>query len=109
VLHQRIAQRLARMMEQGFLSEVATLKARGDLTARHPALRAVGYRQLWAHLDGAYGLEEASERILAATRQLAKRQITWLRADRAMRWLDPSAPDAYERWKCELRRELAGT
>ncbi len=108
VLHRRIAQRLGRMMARGFLAEVERLRARPDLTARHPALRAVGYRQLWAHLEGRYGLEEAHERALAATRQLAKRQLTWLRSDRATRWIDPDAPGAYEQWKCELRRELAG-
>jgi tRNA dimethylallyltransferase len=108
VLHRRIAQRLSLMMEQGFLDEVARLHARGDLTARHPALRAVGYRQLWVHLEGGCGLQEARDRALVATRQLAKRQLTWLRADLGIRWLDPDAPDAYEQWKCELRRELVG-
>jgi len=106
VLHRRIGERLSRMMEQGFLDEVARLYARGDLGARRPALRAVGYRQLWAHLEGHCGLDEARDRALAATRQLAKRQLTWLRADREMRWIDPDAPGAYEKWKCELRREL---
>ncbi len=108
VLHRRIAARLSRMMDRGFLAEVRGLHARGDLTARHPALRAVGYRQLWAHLEGQYGLEEACGRALAATRQLAKRQLTWLRADRATRWIDPDASGAFENWKCELRRELVG-
>jgi tRNA dimethylallyltransferase len=108
VLHRRIAERLSRMMERGFLAEVETLHRRGDLTARHPALRAVGYRQLWAHLEGACRLDEAYERALAATRQLAKRQLTWLKADRALKWIDPGAGDGYERLKCELRRELIG-
>jgi tRNA dimethylallyltransferase len=107
-LHQSLARRLSRMMEQGFLDEVARLHARGDLTARHPAIRAVGYRQLWSHLEGRCGLDEACDRALAATRQLAKRQLTWLRADRGIRWIDPDAPGAYEQWKCELRRELVG-
>jgi tRNA dimethylallyltransferase len=106
VLHERLAQRFARMMEEGFLAEVERLHSRPDLTARHPAIRAVGYRQLWAHLDGAYGLEEARSRAVAATRQLAKRQLTWLRSDQAVRWIDPHAADAFEAWKCELRREL---
>ncbi|MGH8261283.1 MAG: tRNA (adenosine(37)-N6)-dimethylallyltransferase MiaA [Steroidobacteraceae bacterium] len=105
-LHGRIAQRFAGMMENGFLAEVERLRTRRDLTARHPALRAVGYRQLWAHLDGQYGIAEARERALAATRQLAKRQLTWLRSDSQVRWIDPLAPGAYESWKCELRREL---
>jgi tRNA dimethylallyltransferase len=106
MLHRRIEQRLSHMMEQGFLDEVAGLYKRGDLTSRHPAVRAVGYRQLWAHLEGRYGLDEARDKALAATRQLAKRQLTWLRADRDIRWIDPDTPAAYERWKCELRREL---
>ncbi|HXS28443.1 MAG TPA: tRNA (adenosine(37)-N6)-dimethylallyltransferase MiaA [Steroidobacteraceae bacterium] len=109
VLHERLARRLAQMMEQGFLAEVERLRSRPELTARHPALRAVGYRQLWAHLDGAYGLDEARERALAATRQLAKRQLTWLRSDPEIRWVDSSAAGAYEAWKHELRRELVGT
>lgn len=108
VLHQALALRLTRMMAQGFLEEVTKLHARGDLTAETPALRAVGYRQLWAHLEGRYGLAEARERALIATRQLAKRQLTWLRAERDLRVLDPSAPQAFEQWKCELRRELTG-
>ncbi|MGH8150668.1 MAG: tRNA (adenosine(37)-N6)-dimethylallyltransferase MiaA [Steroidobacteraceae bacterium] len=107
-LNRRLVERLSHMMEHGFLEEVARLRARGDLTARHPALRAVGYRQLWAHLEGAYGLGEANERALAATRQLAKRQLTWLRADRAVRWIDPGVGGAFEALKCDLRRELVG-
>ena len=71
------------MMAAGFLDEVRRLRARGDLTARHPSMRAVGYRQLWAHLDGEYGREEAVARALTATRQLAKRQLTWIRGERA--------------------------
>ncbi|MGH8217575.1 MAG: tRNA (adenosine(37)-N6)-dimethylallyltransferase MiaA [Steroidobacteraceae bacterium] len=105
-LKERLAARLLRMMEEGFLAEVERLRSRPDLTARHPALRAVGYRQLWAHLEGAYGLNEACEKALAATRQLAKRQLTWLRSDREVRWIDPQAPGAYEAWKGELHREL---
>ncbi len=108
VLHLRLARRLSRMMAEGFLAEVQRLHARRDLTARHPALRAVGYRQLWAHLEGQYGIDEACERALAATRQLAKRQLTWLRSDRATRWIDPDGPGAFDNWKCELRRELIG-
>ena len=106
VLHERLARRLARMMEEGFLAEVERLRSRPDLTARHPALRAVGYRQLWAHLDGDYDLDEARERALAATRQLAKRQMTWLRSDREVRSIDPYAPGAYEAWRHEVRRQL---
>jgi tRNA dimethylallyltransferase len=88
-LHERLARRLNSMMAAGFLDEVRRLRARGDLTARHPAMRAVGYRQLWAHLDGEYGREEAVARALAATRQLAKRQLTWIRGEPGARRLDP--------------------
>lgn len=107
-LHARLAQRFERMLSRGFLAEVAQLRDRGDLTARHPALRAVGYRQLWAHLEGQFGFAEACERALAATRQLAKRQLTWLRADREIKWIDPLAAGAYESWRAELHRELVG-
>jgi tRNA dimethylallyltransferase len=77
------------MMHAGLLEEVRALRARGDLTAEHPAIRAVGYRQLWAHLAGGYSLETAVERAVAATRQLAKRQMTWLRSMSNIRALDP--------------------
>jgi tRNA dimethylallyltransferase len=106
VLHDRIANRFHAMMAEGFLDEVARLHARGDLTAEHPSIRAVGYRQLWAHLGGQYSLAEAVIRSIAATRQLAKRQLTWLRADKEIRWINSQAPDAYDRWSYDLRREL---
>ena len=77
------------MMAAGFLDEVRGLRDRGDLSARHPSMRAVGYRQLWAHLEGEYALEEAVARGVAATRQLAKRQLTWLRGEASGTWLDP--------------------
>jgi tRNA dimethylallyltransferase len=93
VLHERLARRFERMMAAGFLEEVAGLKSRGDLTARHPSMRAVGYRQLWAHLDGEYGLDEAMQRAVAATRQLAKRQLTWMRGEPLGEWLDPEDPE----------------
>ncbi|MBV9346132.1 MAG: tRNA (adenosine(37)-N6)-dimethylallyltransferase MiaA [Gammaproteobacteria bacterium] len=89
-LHQSLAARLGGMMAAGFLEEVRQLRGRGDLTARHPSMRAVGYRQLWAHLDGRWPLDEAIARALAATRQLAKRQLTWMRAERRALRLDPA-------------------
>ena len=88
-LHERLAQRFAAMMAAGFLEEVRQLRARGDLSARHPAMRAVGYRQLWAHLEGDYDLKEAVNRGVAATRQLAKRQLTWMRGEALGEWIDP--------------------
>jgi len=104
VLHQRLASRFHAMMAAGFLEEVRALHRRGDLTARHSSMRAVGYRQLWAHLEGEYGLGEAVERGIAATRQLAKRQLTWMRAETAPRWLDPDTDELS--WNRDLRREL---
>jgi len=80
-LHAHLARRFGLMMEAGFLEEVRGLRARGDLSASHPAMRAVGYRQLWRHLEGDYGLTEAISRGIAATRQLAKRQLTWMRSE----------------------------
>jgi tRNA dimethylallyltransferase len=102
VLHARLARRFDAMMAAGFLQEVRRLRARGDLTARHPAMRAVGYRQLWAHLEGDYDLEEAVRRGLAATRHLAKRQLTWLRGEAAGEWIDPdlTAPLSWIRDTC---------
>ena len=88
-LHAALEQRFAQMLAAGLLDEVRTLFARGDLTEAHPAIRAVGYRQLWAHLAGSYSLETAIARAVAATRQLAKRQMTWLRAMPNIRAIDP--------------------
>jgi tRNA dimethylallyltransferase len=86
-LAQRIERRFDAMVDAGFVAEVQNLWARGDLTKELPALRAVGYRQIWGHLEGAYDWQEARRRALVATRQLAKRQLTWLRGDRVSeRW-----------------------
>jgi tRNA dimethylallyltransferase len=80
-LYQRIDRRFHEMMADGFLDEVTALRARADLGPDLPSLRSVGYRQLWAHLDGACGLEEAVAAGQRATRNLAKRQLTWLRSE----------------------------
>ncbi|MDX1733830.1 MAG: tRNA (adenosine(37)-N6)-dimethylallyltransferase MiaA, partial [Halioglobus sp.] len=87
VLHERISRRLDQMMERGFLEEVRELYRRGDLDPDLPALRAVGYRQLWQHLSGDCSLPEALERARAATRQLARRQLTWLRKWPDLAWI----------------------
>lgn len=81
-LHERIEHRLNLMFNNGFVDEVKALYERPGLTADKPSMRAVGYRQLWRHVAGQVPLEEARYRALVATRQLAKRQLTWLRADR---------------------------
>ncbi|KQQ54850.1 tRNA dimethylallyltransferase [Pseudomonas sp. Leaf127] len=88
VLHDRIALRFGQMLEQGFLDEVLALRSRTDLHAGLPAIRAVGYRQVWDHLDGKLTREEMQERGIIATRQLAKRQFTWLRSWENLQWLD---------------------
>jgi tRNA dimethylallyltransferase len=77
---QRIETRFDAMLAQGLIDEVRALKARGDLHAQLPAMRSVGYRQAWEHLEGQFNLAEMRERGIAATRQLAKRQMTWLRS-----------------------------
>ena len=79
LLHQRIHNRFLEMLERGFIEEVERLRLRGDLNLALPSIRCVGYRQLWQHLDGELTREEMIDKAVAATRQLAKRQITWLR------------------------------
>jgi len=79
-LHKRIEQRFDDMLSNGFLDEVKVLRARGDLTPDLPAMRCVGYRQAWEALDGTLPMSELRDRGVFATRQLAKRQITWLRS-----------------------------
>ena len=78
-LHRRIGRRFDRMLAAGLLDEVRRLRARPGLTAAHPSMRCVGYRQVWRHLDGEFDREELRARAAAATRQLAKRQLSWLR------------------------------
>ncbi len=93
-LHQRIAQRFTQMLEQGFLDEVQRLRARGDLHPDLPSMRCVGYRQAWETLDGQHPMSSLAERGIAATRQLAKRQITWLRSTPGRHVIACDAPDA---------------
>ena len=93
VLHERIALRFHLMLEQGFIEEVEALRMRGDLHAGLPSIRAVGYRQVWDYLDGTLSRGEMTERGIIATRQLAKRQFTWLRGWKNLHWLDSLADD----------------
>jgi tRNA dimethylallyltransferase len=69
------------------------LRERSDLSAEHPSMRAVGYRQVWRYLAGQCGMDEAKEQAVAATRQLAKRQLTWLRRRENVNWFDSMHPD----------------
>ncbi|QTF91718.1 tRNA (adenosine(37)-N6)-dimethylallyltransferase MiaA [Halomonas sp. BM-2019] len=93
VLHARIARRFDAMLAAGFLDEVARLRARGDLSPELPSMKSVGYRQAWAYLDGEYGRETLRHRGIVATRQLAKRQLTWLRSWSGLAWVDNQGGD----------------
>lgn len=93
-LHRRIAQRYHSMIDQGLVHEVALLHQRPDLHVGLPSVRCVGYRQLWDYLDGTIRLEQALELAIAATRQLAKRQLTWLRSQPERHIINCLAPDA---------------
>ena len=104
-LSSRIEQRFDAMVALGFVAEVERLRARGDLRPDLPAMRAVGYRQLWAHLDGHYGWEEARSKAIIATRQYAKRQLTWLRSDPNCEVWPALAPDLLARSIERLSKE----
>ena len=101
LLHERIAERLDLMLDAGFIDEVRRLMQRPGLHRDSTAMRSVGYRQFWAHLAGECSFDEARSRALAATRQLAKRQITWLRSENALKSfdaLDSRVADAISRF-----------
>ena len=97
ILHQRIALRFSAMLKHGLIEEVQQLMQCPDLNLNKPALRAVGYRQVWQGLEENWPLEEIRERGIIATRQLAKRQLTWLRSWPALTWFDSTADDCLEK------------
>jgi tRNA dimethylallyltransferase len=105
-LHERLETRFHEMMKLGFLDEVSALRARGDLTPDHPSMRAVGYRQLWAYFDGVFSLDEAVRRGIFATRQLAKRQFTWLRSEPGLTWINPQEGGAFESWSAGVEARI---
>jgi tRNA dimethylallyltransferase len=107
MLHLRIAERFAAMLEHGLVDEVARLRARPGVHADLPAIRAVGYRQAWAHLEGQFDRAELLARGIYATRQLAKRQITWLRSEFDVLPLDPDAADVAARARARLAAFLS--
>ena len=112
VLHQRIATRFDAMLnpsEPNLLDEVAVLRARGDLHPALPSMRCVGYRQAWEYLDGQYNLTTLREKAYAATRQLAKRQLTWLRAMPERRVIDCLATDAATQVLATIKQALGNT
>lgn len=89
LLHERMANRFDSMLKQGFLDEVRALRQRADLHADLPAIRAVGYRQAWRYLEGEIDASTFRDQAIFATRQLAKRQITWLRSEASARLFEP--------------------
>ena len=103
MLHQRIEQRFEIMLELGLIGEVRRLRERFDLNPSLPSMRAVGYRQVWQYLDGEFGLATLREKGVAATRQLAKRQLTWLRSWEGAARFDCLADDLGE----QVERYLA--
>lgn len=105
VLHGRIATRFAQMIDEGFIAEVEKLHARGDLDTSMPSVRAVGYRQAWDFLEGKLSHADMVERAVIATRQLAKRQFTWLRGwDADLEWLDSLDPKRFDKALKRLQR-----
>ena len=109
VLHQRIAQRFDAMLEEGLLDELTALRQTYALTADMPAMRAVGYRQAWAFLDGEINRSELREQGIAATRQLAKRQLTWLRSWQDAVVLDALADNLEAQASNQVAQHLAAT
>jgi tRNA dimethylallyltransferase len=105
-LHRRIELRLDRMLASGFEDEMQALRARPALTADHSSMRSVGYRQFWRFLEGHGSRQEARDRALFATRQLAKRQLTWLRSESAVFSVDPLEPGAIDTISSYLATEL---
>ena len=106
ILHERIGQRFVAMLENGFIDEVEALRARGDLHLDLPSMRCVGYRQVWQHLDGEFNYPTLLEKGIAATRQLAKRQLTWLRSWPDLHWLDATKPNVAEAARRVLREQM---
>jgi tRNA dimethylallyltransferase len=107
-LQEHIAARFRGMLRQGLIEEVRGLQARGDLDLDKPAIRAVGYRQVWEYLDGKVGYMEMIERAIIATRQLAKRQLTWLRAEEHAAWFDSLNPHVLQEVLIHLATHAQG-
>ena len=105
VLHERIERRFHAMLAAGFVDEVERLRRRGDLHPGLPSMRSVGYRQVWSYLEGQIGHGEMVERGIAATRQLAKRQITWLRGWPGVNWVDSLGSNPLD----EVLKNLTGS
>ncbi len=107
ILHERIAKRFLLMLEAGFIDEVKALFLRDDLNLNTPAIRSVGYRQAWEYLLGQLSYDEMIEKGIIATRQLAKRQLTWLRHwTQPLQWFDSEAGDLVSQVSLSLTQEI---
>ena len=106
ILHGLIAKRFITMLDEGFMEEVEALIKRGDLNVTMPSIRAVGYRQVWAYLHGEYDKATMIEKGVAATRQLAKRQFTWLRKETDVLHFDSNQPDLVNAAIAEINKGL---
>lgn len=105
-LHARIEQRFDGMLEQGLVEEVRNLRARPGMHADLPSMRAVGYRQVWQYLDGELSWEQMREKAIIATRQLARRQLTWLRRMEGVDWFDSDDPDLVPKLRARVEAFL---
>lgn len=105
-LHVRIEQRFDAMLEQGLVEEVRALRNRPGMHADLPSMRAVGYRQVWQYLDGELSWEQMRERAIIATRQLARRQLTWLRRMQGVEWFDSDDPDLVPKLRARVEAFL---
>lgn len=106
VLHARIEKRFLHMLELGLLDELARLRARGDLRPDMPSMRSVGYRQAWEYLEGAYDYQDMVQRGIAASRQLAKRQLTWMRSEQELLNFSIDEPNIFDRVLKKLQHVL---
>ena len=102
-LHKRVKKRFLRMLEIGLVEEVKSFYDRGDLSLDLPSMRLVGYRQIWRYLDNQISHTEMVERSIIATCQLAKRQITWCRAEKRAKWVDPYKSDIFPKILDDLK------
>ena len=106
ILHELIAKRFIAMLDQGLIGEVEALYKRGDLFEAMPSIRCVGYRQVWAYLKGEYSYQEMVEKGIAATRQLAKRQFTWLRRENQAFCYDSHMPNLLDRVLADIEDKI---
>ena len=105
IIHERVKQRFLHMIELGFVDEVRKFYAREDVNASLPSMRMVGYRQIWRYLEGSMTYQEMLEHAIVATRQLAKRQLTWLRSEQDGEWLDGSGQDLVDKTLKILKKD----